>query len=542
MLNNYLVAKPIIRYFKKLRTGETISDEEYIFSHRRFLSLPYYHSFGAFFRWVAGLSGPIIAFIIIDDVTVIQQVNFWLMVVINAPLGAVLYFLLTELYIQKITDNGFYQAYLPDTNFKRRVTTFSRLTASVTVITLFPFLTLLSYFLITISTTRSDMSGIYRQTIIIGLIGLTGAFLVSYVLNKTIIYKIKIILDFLRSVGEGDLNAAVNKIAVSDELTLINISVYKMKERLRELVQNIAEDTQVLQTSNVDLTRSAENLNDMAREQAAIIEEASSSFDEMASSYEHNLENAGRQQDHAIKIKDDIDAINFSGKLLAEKTSNLKQRAVSLINTAETGKELMDDSVRSIQGLSAYVKNIEDMIGMINDIADKINLLALNAAIEAARAGDAGRGFAVVADEINKLADQTSSHANEIRTNISEHSSRIGAQLNFMNRSLLSFNEMKGSIEEIAKVIDDVYTFTGDLIELNDTIETRITDLNESSKDIFNSTNEQKVTNDELLKAVGSINLISQKTAENAELLHRAAFLLSGSSEKMSASVSKFNI
>ena len=110
---------------------------------------------------------------------------------------------------------------------------------------------------------------------------------------------------------------------------------------------------------------------------------------------------------------------------MGQKTRDTSSLTESISDQARTGSKSLEDMNESITKISASSGEVKNIIGIINDISDKINLLSLNAAIEAARAGEAGRGFAVVADEISKLADQTAQSIKGISDLIRENDSEI---------------------------------------------------------------------------------------------------------------------
>ncbi len=113
----------------------------------------------------------------------------------------------------------------------------------------------------------------------------------------------------------------------------------------------------------------------------------------------------------------------------------------------------VDDQVQAlsaeVETLSANARQIGDIIGMIDGIAQQTNLLALNAAIEAARAGEHGRGFSVVAGEVRSLARQTAEATDRVQDMVSQAQAGINKAVALGNDTALPESVIQWVVKQV---------------------------------------------------------------------------------------------
>jgi len=113
----------------------------------------------------------------------------------------------------------------------------------------------------------------------------------------------------------------------------------------------------------------------------------------------------------------------------------------------------MGDLVDTMDQISTGARRIEDIVGLIEDIAFRTNILALNAAVEAARAGEQGRGFAVVATEVRSLAARSAAAAREIKQLIAESAQRVEAGSQLVGDAGVTMTDIVSSALRVSEVI-----------------------------------------------------------------------------------------
>lgn len=145
-----------------------------------------------------------------------------------------------------------------------------------------------------------------------------------------------------------------------------------------------------------------------------------------------------------------------TARVIADNTHHMAARSTEVTQSLDKTVTIMADvqdkmsQVSSINGeLAQATQSINELLAMIEDVAEQTNLLSLNASIEAARAGEHGRGFAIVADEVRKLSVQTQKSAETIRA-------RARAIQKLGEQSSLVAQQTQTSVQEGVQAVQSV--------------------------------------------------------------------------------------
>ncbi|WP_394200239.1 methyl-accepting chemotaxis protein [Shewanella waksmanii] len=288
--------------------------------------------------------------------------------------------------------------------------------------------------------------------------------------------------------GEGDLTQRLT-IKNQDECGAVAKNFNQFLESMQTLVIDIKHKAVSVVRHSSDSTDLATQSGEQLIEQKALIEGLATAMNEMTAT---SADIASSAQEAASSIT----AVN----------DRTDQSQITFTETSDYINQL-SDTITVSQGVSdqlaQYSTNIEQVLSVINGIAEQTNLLALNAAIEAARAGEQGRGFAVVADEVRTLASRTQESTTEIKSTIEQIQS-ASAQVQ---------QAMQDSKEKAQTCVDHAYTASTALQEISESVK----DIMDRNIQIAAAIEQQSVVAEEINLNTNNINDISTSVGEFSE-------------------------
>jgi methyl-accepting chemotaxis protein len=218
------------------------------------------------------------------------------------------------------------------------------------------------------------------------------------------------------------------------------------------------------------------------------VEELSRTADQIAAVAANQAQSIVASTAALTRLDAGIEALSAHGTALAGSAREASREAAS--GNAAVGetqvalrtlRDVSDEAQTTMTSLVERSAQVEEIVQVIEDIADQTNLLALNAAIEAARAGEQGRGFAVVADEVRKLAERSASATKEIGTILSAIRRETVGAADAMRRSGESMVAGLGVAERAKLALERVGTSIGSTTSVADEVAAQAIEMRDAS-------------------------------------------------------------
>jgi methyl-accepting chemotaxis protein len=276
----------------------------------------------------------------------------------------------------------------------------------------------------------------------------------------------------------------------------------------------IHSSTAILSTASVQLSATAELTDKGMAKQQVEVEQVATAMNEMTATVQEVAQNATE----AAQSTGHADSETASGSNL------MKQNSDSIHRLAQR----IEEATVTINKLGDDTQGVDEVVGVINGIAEQTNLLALNAAIEAARAGEQGRGFAVVADEVRTLASRTQQSTVEIRTML-DHLKAGAAD---------AVQVMEEGHKQAQESVESANAATSSLAAISQAVAI----INDMNTQIATASEEQSAVAEEMNRSIVQISTEAENSAHSARETGSAAQEVNELAGTLQNLVAKFKV
>lgn len=274
--------------------------------------------------------------------------------------------------------------------------------------------------------------------------------------------------------------------------TLINVS------------SKIASGALAFKNSSTSINESSQEVSLRTDSSAAALQQTSASLEEISCMIKKSTDNLSTLQSISQASKSNVNV----GK------QSLQEMIESLTSISENNKNInlqIDNSNNEISNIVTLINEITEKTKVINDIVFQTKLLSFNASVEAARAGENGKGFAVVAEEVGNLAAMSGKASEEIWFILNKSTTKVQEIITKTKSNIAPL--MDASVKNLEQGFKIAHGCSSSF----DMIVTDSDKINMMVDETFVAFQEQNIAVQEITKAVGDLDLLTQQNSQSAK-------------------------
>lgn len=367
-------------------------------------------------------------------------------------------------------------------------------------------------------------------------------------------------------IANQDLSVRVNPRSGND---VLNRAFGNMIDNLKTMIGKLNHSAISITKTAGELSKNSELLTQGAEEQSTSAEETSTSMEEMAASIQQISSNTDSLSTNVDETSASIEQMTRSIQVVAQNaseltaaveqtSSNIEEMAASIEQVSNNTQEIKKSSETMVQGIRDFgevtqkasegyqqiavamenigdvitkfdknSKKINNIVDVIDEIAEQTNLLALNAAIEAARAGEHGRGFAVVADEVRKLAERSANSAKEIIALISEVQQDTSMAIKASERGEI---EVRTGTEMARKASQGI----NDIIRSGEAVNRMVVEISKATEQQSRASEQMVKSAENMIRMTRQVDKATQEQANGSRQITKSVAVMNSMTSQVS--------
>jgi methyl-accepting chemotaxis protein len=327
--------------------------------------------------------------------------------------------------------------------------------------------------------------------------------------------------------GEGDLTKRI-QIQSKDEIAELAAWFNTFLEKLQAMIKKIAANSVHVDRSSSELAEIADMMSGSAGETSARADNVAAAAEEMSA----NLNNVAAAMEESAT---NTSMVATAAEEMTATINEIAQNAEKARGIADQAVHKAGDASGQMDVLGKAAIGIGKVVETITEISEQVNLLALNATIEAARAGEAGKGFAVVANEIKELAKQTSAATLEIKDKIEHIQSSTDVTVKGIDEISTVINNVNEIVGTMATAVEEQSAATRE-------IATNIAQASQGIQEVNENVNQSSTVAAEITKDIAVVNQSSGEIANSSDQVKVSAEDLKRMAVELNTIVGSFKV